>query len=168
MANLTFSGLVGGKSRIYVVAGGGLLKSQFDSSSEISRNDFGIDAGGGVIDVSITDRVGIRGDIRYFRNVGDPEPDNEFDIEVSGKLQLLARHGRAVFQVLNPGWSGVTTDRARGRMGPCSARAARPRKWESTNRRSSTSTTPKAASSAPGPGARPRPRAWPWARSTCS
>jgi len=25
--------------------------------------------------------LGIRGDVRYFRNLGDPEPDNEFDID---------------------------------------------------------------------------------------
>ena len=38
------------------------------------------------------DNLGVRGDVRYFRNLGDPEADNEFDIDF-GELQLLAGHG---------------------------------------------------------------------------
>jgi opacity protein-like surface antigen len=83
MGNLMFSGAMGDKSRIYVSAGGGLMKSSVDDAGDffdVSRNDFGVNAGGGIL-VGITDKVGIRGDIRYFRNIGDPEPDNEFDID---------------------------------------------------------------------------------------
>lgn len=83
MGNLTFSGAMGEKSRIYVSAGGGLLKSSVDDADDffdVSRNDFGVNAGGGII-VGISDKVGLRGDIRYFRNIGDDEPDNEFDID---------------------------------------------------------------------------------------
>ncbi len=28
-----------------------------------------------------SNNLGVRGDVRYFRNVGDPEADNEFDID---------------------------------------------------------------------------------------
>jgi opacity protein-like surface antigen len=83
MGNLMFSGAVGGKSRIYGSAGGGLMKSSVDDADDffdVSRNDFGVNAGGGII-IGLSDKVGIRGDIRYFRNIGDDEPDNEFDID---------------------------------------------------------------------------------------
>jgi hypothetical protein len=83
MGNIMFSGAVGGNSRIYGSAGGGLMKSSVDDADDffdVSRNDFGVNAGAGII-VGISDKVGIRGDIRYFRNIGDEEPDNEFDID---------------------------------------------------------------------------------------
>lgn len=83
MGNFMFSGKVSNNSRIYAVAGGGLIKQRVNDADDffdVDRNDFGIDVGGGII-VGLSDRVGIRGDIRYFRNVGDEEPDNEFDID---------------------------------------------------------------------------------------
>jgi hypothetical protein len=83
MGNIMFSGTVGGKSRIYGSAGGGLMKSSVDDADDffdVSRNDFGVNAGGGII-IGISEKVGIRGDIRYFRNIGDEEPDDEFDID---------------------------------------------------------------------------------------
>jgi hypothetical protein len=83
MGNIMFSGAVGGNSRIYGTVGGGLMKSSVDDADDffdVDRNDFGVNAGGGII-VGISDKVGIRGDIRYFRNIGDEEPDNELDID---------------------------------------------------------------------------------------
>jgi Outer membrane protein beta-barrel domain len=83
MGNIMFSGAVGGNSRIYGSAGGGLMKSSVDDADDffdVSRNDFGVNAGAGII-VGISDKVGIRGDIRYFRNIGDEEPDDEFDVD---------------------------------------------------------------------------------------
>jgi opacity protein-like surface antigen len=83
MGSFMFSGRLGGNSRIYGVVGGGLLKQRVDDPDDffdVDRNDFGIDVGGG-IQVGLSEHVGIRGDIRYFRNVGDDEPDNEFDID---------------------------------------------------------------------------------------
>ena len=38
--------------------------------------------GGGVMGF-MTDHVGFRGDLRYFRALGDPEEDNEFDIDLA-------------------------------------------------------------------------------------
>jgi opacity protein-like surface antigen len=84
MGNLMFTGRVSDNSRIYGVVGAGLLKTRVDDADDffdVDRNDFGMDVGGGII-VGLSDRVGIRGDIRYFRNVGDEEPDNEFDIDL--------------------------------------------------------------------------------------
>jgi len=83
MGNLMFSGGLSDNSRIYASAGAGLLKPRVDDADDffdVDRNDFGVNVGGGVI-VGVSDRLGIRGDIRYFRNVGDPEPDNEFDVD---------------------------------------------------------------------------------------
>jgi hypothetical protein len=83
MGNLVLSAHFGDRGRLYVSGGGGLLKSRVNSTDDffdVSRNDFGVDAGAGVL-LPVGDRLGLRGDVRYFRNVGDPEPDNEFDID---------------------------------------------------------------------------------------
>jgi opacity protein-like surface antigen len=83
MGNLVLNAHFGEGGRFYISGGGGLLKSHVGSAEEffeVSRNDFGVDAGAGVI-APLGNRLGVRGDIRYFRNVGDPEPDNEFDID---------------------------------------------------------------------------------------
>src|SRR5262245_41635667 len=84
MGNFVFSGRVGGhNSRIYGSAGGGVIQQKIDVGDDffdIDRNDFGVNVGGGVI-LGLSDHVGIRGDVRYFRSIGDDEPDNEFDID---------------------------------------------------------------------------------------
>jgi len=55
--------------RPYVQAGAGLLRRDLDFQTvdSISRNDFGYTLGGGVMGY-FTDHVGVRGDLRYFRN----------------------------------------------------------------------------------------------------
>ena len=55
--------------RPYVLAGAGMLRRDLDFNTvdSISRNDFGYELGGGVMGY-FTDRVGLRGDLRYFRN----------------------------------------------------------------------------------------------------
>jgi hypothetical protein len=64
---------VGGQSgpgiRPYVVAGAGLLRRDLDFTTidTLSRNDWGYTLGGGVMGY-FSDRVGLRGDLRYFRN----------------------------------------------------------------------------------------------------
>ena len=64
---------VGGQSgvgiRPYVLAGAGLLRRDLDFNTldTVSRNDFGYELGGGVMGY-FTDHVGLRGDLRYFRN----------------------------------------------------------------------------------------------------
>jgi len=72
-----------GPVRIYGAAGAGLLKTRLedpDNLFEVDSNDFGINVGGGFI-AYLSDHVGLRADIRYFRDLQDEEPDNEFDID---------------------------------------------------------------------------------------
>jgi opacity protein-like surface antigen len=71
MGNVMFVPAVG-PVRPYVLAGLGLIRSQVDVSSgtlisENGNSDLGWDAGGGVF-VSFGDRIGLRGDIRYFHS----------------------------------------------------------------------------------------------------
>ena len=83
MANLVLSGRMGDTSRIYASGGAGLLKARVDDTDDffdVDRNDFGANVGAGIV-AGLGERVGIRADIRYFRNLGDPEPDDEFDID---------------------------------------------------------------------------------------
>jgi hypothetical protein len=65
-----------------------------DDFFDVDRNDFGVNAGGGII-VGVSDKVGIRGDIRYFRSIGDDEPDNEFDFDFGGFSYWRATGGIA-------------------------------------------------------------------------
>ncbi len=70
----------------YVSGGAGLLRtsvSDVDDFFSVSNNNFGINAGAGLT-VFFSDNVGLRGDIRYFRSLQDPEEDNEFDIDFGG------------------------------------------------------------------------------------
>ena len=90
MANLIVGVPIGGTSgfgvRPYVSGGAGLLRtsvSDVDDFFSVSNNNFGINAGAGLT-VFFSDNVGLRGDIRYFRSLQDPEEDNEFDIDFGG------------------------------------------------------------------------------------
>lgn len=64
---------IGGQSglgvRPYVLAGAGLLRRDLDIGTidSLSSNDWGYTLGGGVMGY-FTDHVGLRGDLRYFRN----------------------------------------------------------------------------------------------------
>ena len=69
--------------RVYASVGGGLLKSRVtdvDEFFDVDRNDFGVTGGVGAMGF-FSENLGVRGDVRYFRNIGDPEADNEFDID---------------------------------------------------------------------------------------
>jgi opacity protein-like surface antigen len=94
MGNVVLNGRVGGRSRLYASAGAGLLQSHVNDTNDffdVNRNDWGANAGGGLI-VGVSERVGVRGDIRYFRNLGDHEPDNEFDLNF-GKFSFWKASG---------------------------------------------------------------------------
>src|SRR6185436_11673568 len=83
MGNLVLNAPLGGSGRVYLSFGGGLIRSRVNDTNDffdVGRNDFGVDAGAGVV-VPLWSTFGLRGDIRYFRNIGDPEPDNEFDLD---------------------------------------------------------------------------------------
>jgi hypothetical protein len=47
----------------------------------ISNTDFGFNVGAGVMGF-FSDTVGLRGDVRYYRNLQDPDEDDEFDVSV--------------------------------------------------------------------------------------
>lgn len=69
--------------RLYVSTGAGLMKTRVqdvDDFFDVDRNHWGMNAGGGVI-VNLGQRVGLRGDVRWFRDLQDDEADNEFDVD---------------------------------------------------------------------------------------
>ena len=83
MGNLVI-GVGGGPVRLYVVGGVGLIRSAVDGPddlfADVTTNDFGLDAGGGLIGM-VSDRIGLRFDVRYFRTFTNPEPvDDDFDL----------------------------------------------------------------------------------------
>jgi hypothetical protein len=72
-----------GPVRIYGAVGGGLLKTRLsdrDGLFDVDSNDFGISAGGGLL-LSLGDHFALRGDIRYFRDLQDDDPDGDFDVD---------------------------------------------------------------------------------------
>jgi opacity protein-like surface antigen len=73
-----------GRGRIYVLGGAGLMKTRVedrDDFFDVDRSDFGVSAGGGLM-FFFNDRLGLRGDVRYFRDLRDPADEDEFDLEV--------------------------------------------------------------------------------------
>lgn len=87
MANIIIGapigGTHGGGARPYVSGGIGLIRTHVTSAGnffDVANNNFGVNVGAGVMGF-FNDRVGLRGDVRYFRSLEDPEEDNEFDID---------------------------------------------------------------------------------------
>ena len=83
MGNLVLNAPVGVSGRVYLSAGGGLMRSRVNDANEffeVDRNDFGVNAGVGAV-IPLGEQFGLRGDVRYFRNIGDPEADGEFDLD---------------------------------------------------------------------------------------
>lgn len=75
---IPIGGTTGGGVRPYFLAGAGLLRRDVDINTvtSVSSNDFGYELGGGVMGY-FSDHVGLRGDLRYFRNF-------KADIDLSG------------------------------------------------------------------------------------
>jgi opacity protein-like surface antigen len=84
MANVVFAARSGG-IRPYASGGVGIIRTHVGSPEDffddVDTNDLGFNAGGGVAGF-FSDRVGLRGDIRYFRSLQDDEPDEEFDLGI--------------------------------------------------------------------------------------
>ena len=77
-------GTTGGGFRPYFSGGIGLLQSSVEDAEslfEVNNSEFGFNLGGGAMGF-MTDHVGFRGDVRYYRSLSDPDEDNEFDIAV--------------------------------------------------------------------------------------
>ncbi len=84
MGNLLI-GAHGGAVRPYVIGGVGLIRTNVTDLNGLfsprSKNDFGMDVGGGVMGF-FTNNVGVRGDVRYFRGFRGTA-DNAAGITVS-------------------------------------------------------------------------------------
>ena len=75
----------GGGVRPYVTGGAGLLRSNISATtffSGLTSNDWGMNLGGGVHGY-FNDRVGLRGDLRYFRLLQNDTPANGLDLSLS-------------------------------------------------------------------------------------
>ncbi len=89
MGNLILGAPIGGQSgpglRPYASGGVGLMRTKVDGGDffdDLNTNDLGLNVGAGVHGF-LSDNVGIRGDVRYFRSLQDNEPDDEFDLALS-------------------------------------------------------------------------------------
>jgi len=74
-----------GHLRVYGSAGLGLVKSRVEDVTglfEVDSNELGLDVGGGLLIFPGDGSLGIHGDLRYFRSLTDPEPDDEFDVDL--------------------------------------------------------------------------------------
>jgi len=83
MANILIGSNIGERGKIFLTVGGGILKTQVadvDDFFEIDSTDFGASAGLGAIGY-FSDHVGVRGDVRYYRNFGEDPENEEFDLD---------------------------------------------------------------------------------------
>lgn len=81
MANVMLSA-PRGAFRPYASGGVGILKTyvdDVDDAFDVDRNALGFNVGGGVMGF-FTDRVGVRGDLRYFRQVAKENDALDFDV----------------------------------------------------------------------------------------
>ena len=86
MANLIVAAPGASPVRPYVSGGAGIIRSKATSVGnffELDDNSFGVNLGGGVL-AQLGSRVGIRGDVRYFRALQDSEGGDDFDLDLSG------------------------------------------------------------------------------------
>jgi opacity protein-like surface antigen len=89
MGNVLIGVPIGGQSgagvRPYFAGGAGLMKSRVENADalfDVDNNDFGINVGGGVMGF-MTDNVGFRGDVRYFRAFGEDTNNDQIDFDFS-------------------------------------------------------------------------------------
>lgn len=68
--------------RPYLTGGLGLIHTRMEApeGNVVFRdNDLGMNIGGGLL-AFFNNSLGLRGDVRYVRNLSDPEEDNQFDV----------------------------------------------------------------------------------------
>jgi opacity protein-like surface antigen len=85
--------------RPYGAIGVGLLRTRIDETDlfdDLSTNDMAFNVGFGVIGM-LSDRVGLRGDVRYFRSLQDPEDDDDFDVSI-GNFDFWRATGGVTFR----------------------------------------------------------------------
>lgn len=72
--------------RPYASGGLGLIRARATSVGnvfDVDDNSFGVNIGGGVVG-QVNPRIGIRGDVRYFRNIQDSDEGDNVDIDLGG------------------------------------------------------------------------------------
>jgi opacity protein-like surface antigen len=94
--------LVGyGRARVkpYAALGAGLLRSRVNSGSaffdDVTTNNFGFNVGAGATAL-LSEHIGLRGDVRYFRSLSDNEQDDDFDLSV-GSFDFWRAYGGLTF-----------------------------------------------------------------------
>lgn len=101
MVNGLFGVPLGGdRWKPYAAAGIGLIRTDIGGDDSFIRggaNNVGINVGGGVI-AMLTDRLRLRGDVRYVRDLQDIEGDSEFFSLGSSKLDFWRAAGGVVFR----------------------------------------------------------------------
>ncbi len=91
-----------GPVRLYGAAGAGLMKSRLENPNilfKVSSTDFGINVGGGLIGY-FGSHVGLRADVRYFRDLSDLNPSGqlpEFELSL-GKVNYWRAAGGLTFK----------------------------------------------------------------------
>lgn len=90
-----------GPIRPYALVGAGLLRENLEFTGAtnvppIHRNHFGLDVGGGLIGF-VSEHVGLRGDIRYFRLLGDVFGEEFVDIQ-GAKTDFSRVSGGIIFK----------------------------------------------------------------------
>ena len=85
MGNLLLTVPPGGGLHPYASAGLGLIRSSVSSATglfnNLSTNDLGVNIGGG-LNGYFNDRIGIRGDLRYFRSLQDTQANTNLDLSL--------------------------------------------------------------------------------------
>ena len=79
IVGIPVGGTTGGGVRPYFAGGAGLMRANIDAEDlfeNLSTNELGINLGGGA-HVFFSDNVGLRGDVRYFRALGQQEDDDD-------------------------------------------------------------------------------------------
>jgi hypothetical protein len=85
MGNIVLGAPIGRTARVYATGGVGLMKFRVpdvDTFFDVDRNDFGMDAGAGVM-VNLGGRLGARGDVRYFRDLRQSDT-GDFSVDLGG------------------------------------------------------------------------------------
>jgi opacity protein-like surface antigen len=90
-----------GPIRPYALVGAGLLRENLEFTGAtnvppIHRNHFGLDVGGGLIGF-VSEHVGLRGDIRYFRLLGDVLGEDRVEIQ-GAKTDFSRVSGGIIFK----------------------------------------------------------------------
>lgn len=91
-----------GPVRLYGAAGAGLMKTRIEAANvffDVNSSDFGVNVGGGVIGY-VGSHVGLRADVRYFRDLSDLTPSGdlpEFDLAL-GKVSYWRAVGGLTFK----------------------------------------------------------------------